>query len=278
VSIAPGIDVDFFREVKSIIDHHKLKSKYVLVQMDDGAFRCGMVVNPRALGGNALQLSSIETGKSENLFWGKLKSLDGVFERKEEAAAALAEARSKKEFIDKVVSPITSAEAYFAKCMEIAAKYSRVRILSRSPMLLLPSEQGPQEYRQAYFQTVLKRLKSSPTFSLRYLFDAENFRFYVRRYVEQGKPQLVEESRALLKTLSGFENLDLRYGKTAPLTGTVIGGESVACIGFKEALRAKISEGVVVSAPELVRIIVYQFNQLFEGARKAGPELFEEFA
>jgi hypothetical protein len=52
----------------------------------------------------------------------------------------------------------------------------------------------------------------------------------------------------------------------------------VACIGFKEALRAKISEGVVVSAPELVRIIVYQFNQLFEDAKKAGPELFEEFA
>ena len=47
----------------------------------------------------------------------------------------------------------------------------------------------------------------------------------------------------------------------------MIRGESVACIGFKEALRAKISEGVLVSAPELVRITVDQFNQLFENAR-----------
>ena len=95
--------------------------------------------------------------------------------------------------------------------------------------------------------------------------------------MEQGKPHLVEESRALLKILSGYEKLDLRYGKSAALTMTVIGGESVACIGFKKALHAKISKGVLVSAPELVRIIVYQFNQLFENAKKAGPELLEEF-
>lgn len=43
-----------------------------------------------------------------------------------------------------------------------------------------------------------------------------------------GKPHLVEESRAPLKTLSGFKNLDLRYG---PADRDSDGGESVACIG-----------------------------------------------
>ena len=52
---------------------------------------------------------------------------------------------------------------------------------------------------------------------------------------------------------------------------------NVGCIGSNEALGAKISGGVLVSAPELDKITLYQFNQLFESA-KAGQSLFEELS
>ncbi len=110
---------------------------------------------------------------------------------------------------------------------------------------------------------------------MKYLFDERVFKLFLVKYKTEGKEELIEETRNMLETILKYKNLDLRCGDTEPLTGSVIGGSQIACIGFKEERTKAITEGVLIKAPEMVRIIVYQYNELFSKAKKVEKSMLD---
>ena len=271
--ISLGIQV--FGKIKDYLNLNRIKRKYLLLQLSDGSIRCGLALNPFAFGGKACTLKDIVTEIEENVFWDHCISIK-VFESKDTAIQALDKSRRSKDFEREIIVALTSSRHFYETCETIHKEYSSVSVLSKSPGLLLPTERNLTNFRKKYFKTILNRLSEGEgSYNLKYLFDERVFKLFLMKYKTEGKEELIEETRNMLETILKYKNLDLRCGDTEPLTGSVIGGGQIACIGFKEERTKAITEGVLIKAPEMVRIIVYQYNELFNKAKKVEKSILD---
>jgi pyrimidine deaminase RibD-like protein len=158
---------------------------------------------------------------------------------------------------------ITSAKDYYKESQEIHKQYSRVTVLSKTPGLLLPYERDLTDFRKEYFKTIFERLREGAgSYSLTYLFDIKNYSSVLKGYDAKGEYNQIDEARQMLRNALQFPNLDLRYADTEPVISLVMGGDSIAVIGFREDLAKKLTEGIIVRSPELLRIFRYLFNSL----------------
>jgi hypothetical protein len=105
-------------------------------------------------------------------------------------------------------------------------------------------------------------------YQLKYLFDLTNVKEVLNEYKARGEYSRITEVKQMLSEALSYTNLDLRTTDTGPLMGMVIGGESIATIGFKEPTVRNLAEGVLVRSSELVRVFLIQFDTIFEKATK----------
>lgn len=270
------LGIEMFGKIKEYLNFNRIKGKYVLILLSDGTVRCGLFLNPFAIGGKACTLKDIATGIEENVFWDHCVSIK-VFEDKNTAIHALDRSKRSRDFEKEVIVALTSSKYFYETCEAIHKEYSIVSVLSKSPGLLLPTERNLTDFRKRYFKAIHNRLaEGEGSYNLRYLFDEKVFRLFLKKYLTEGKGEMMEKTINMLKTVFKYKNIDLRCGDTEPLTGSVIGGSQVACIGFKEEKTKAITEGVLIKAPEMVRIIVYQYNELFNKAIRVEKSMLDE--
>lgn len=263
------------KKVMKIRSLKKLEGKYVSFISLDGSINCGLLINSDTFGdGKAFTIKNIENGEESVYFWDKCNN----FKYNENIDYIIKVNNELKQRIEReVIRTLTSSKAFYEACKKIHLEYSSVSILSKSPILLLPTERNLTEFRKNYFKTILNRLKEGVgNYHLRYLFDRVRFKNIIMNYYYNGNKKLIDEVSETLNRLLSFDNIDLRIGYTEPLTGCVIGGNNVACIGFKNKEIRAITEGVLVKAPELVKIFVYQYNELYNKAIKVEEGLINE--
>jgi hypothetical protein len=177
-------------------------------------------------------------------------------------------------FKEKIVRPLTCAKEYYIEGEKIHKKFSRVRIIAKTPGLLLASERDLTAFRQKYFQTINLRLNDRGDYHLKYLFDLSNFREELNEYNRCGNKMAVAQTKQMLAQAISHKNLDLRVADTKPLMGMIIGGESIATIGFKEPWSKNLAEGVLIRSPEIIRVLVIQFDAVFEKAYRVTDSKF----
>jgi hypothetical protein len=176
--------------------------------------------------------------------------------------------RKKEMFEKKIIQPISSSKEFYEESERIHKTFSLIRVVSKTPGLILPSERNLAPFRKEYFQTICSRLNEHGDYHLKYLFDTPNFKTIINEYKAKGEFSQIAEIKKMLSDVLNLSNLDLRTIDTEPLMGMVIGGESVAIIGFKEPALKHIAEGILVKAPEVLRVLIVQFDALFARARK----------
>ena len=271
-----SLGIEMFGKIKEYLNFNRIKGKYVLILLSDGTVRCGLFLNPFAIGGKACTLKDIATGIEENVFWDHCVSIK-VFEDKNTAIQALDRSKRSRDFEKEVIVALASSKYFYETCEAIHKEYSRVSVLSKSPGLLLPTERNLTDFRKRYFKAIHNRLaEGEGSYNLRYLFDEKVFRLFLKKYLTEGKGEMMEKTINMLETVFKYKNIDLRCGDTEPLTGSVIGGSQIACIGFKEERTKAITEGVLIKAPEMVRIIVYQYDELFNKAIRVEKSMLDE--
>jgi hypothetical protein len=175
----------------------------------------------------------------------------------------------KKVMESRVIEPFKTGSKYIKACTDIHRDHSNVFILSKTPGLLLPTERDLCDERKQYFQLINQRLsQGNGEYSLKYIFDINGFKSVIEKYINEKDFEKIEVTRAMIILAISQKNLDLRYANTDPLTSIVIGSESVACISFRDENTIKVTEGVRLETPELVRVIKTQYDGLFNSAAK----------
>jgi len=184
----------------------------------------------------------------------------------------------KRKAIDELIlQPISSSNEFYTECKKIHENFSDVRVLAKTPGLLLPSERDATDFRKDYFKTINSRLeKGKHTYHLKYLFDTDGLIGVLKKNRDKGNNSMIQEFENMLLHALTHDNLDLRTTNTDPLTGLVIGGKKKAIIGFKDAPVANITEGVIIKSSELLRIISYQYDTLFRDAKKIDANFINE--
>ena len=174
----------------------------------------------------------------------------------------------KEVFEERIVQPLTSAKQFYNESERIHRTFSQVRIVSKTPGLILPSERDLAPFRKEYFQTIYSRLDEFGDYRLRYLFDLPNFKEVLIEHKARGESSKIGEIKAMISKAVCHANLDLRAIDTEPLMGMVIGGEATATIGFKEPAVKNLAEGILVKSSELLRVLMVQFDTLFAKAKR----------
>jgi hypothetical protein len=184
---------------------------------------------------------------------------------------------NEKYFEEKILKRLVTSKEFYIECEQIHETNSYVSVLSKTPGLIIPSEGNLTDFRKNYFKTIERRLlEGEGNYNLRYLFDKEEFINELFELIKNKNYDLIEEIRLNIKNLLKYSNLDLRIGNTIPLTGSVLGGSRIACIGFKEEDIKKIAEGVRITVPEILKIIIYQYNELFTNSEELNEILLEK--
>lgn len=178
----------------------------------------------------------------------------------------------KRRTIEKVLTePLRTAEMFYEACEQLHKKFSHVKILSKTPGLLLPSEKNAASFRIDYFETIFSKLKKGKyEYQLHYLFDTEGFITTIKSYQTNQKfyNKQLQTVKKMLKRALEYENLDLRTTYTGMTIGLVIGGNETAIVGFKDPSVSNITEGMLIKASELVTMFSILYDSLFQRATK----------
>jgi tetratricopeptide (TPR) repeat protein len=278
-----GIEPSIVKDIIRWNEDRKLKGKYVLVELSNDTVKCGKVSYPEHFSHEALSLEDIESEREQHLLWNHIRLLQ-IYNNREDAKKAIEafnESKKLRQFEIDVISPLSSAEAYYNRCREIHTENSDVSVLTTGPGLLLSSHWTDSDFTRNYFETILRRLESGrAAYSLRYLFDLEEYKKEISDYVLSNKDELVEASRTLffriIDVKNRHRNLDIRYSNPYPLGGAVIGGTSKACLAFTRTRGGVVSEGVFIKHPALLKILVNQYDNIFQQAKELSPNFFSE--
>lgn len=276
------VGFDEFEFFKKFIRYLRkfVKYEYVVYEIN-GQYNYGIAPKNSATFGESVEVEDEETHEKKVIQWGNICD---ICNRKENAVIAIND-KLRKYFSEACVTPIRSSKSFYEESKVIHTKCSKVKILAKTPGVLIKEQEHSESYRKDYFRLINQKLYDDENYELNYLFDKCKFDEYLYECLKNDDMGKIKESKQMLTKYLCNNNLSLKCGNTDPLTGSVIGMNgndlTVACVGFKERLDPAIKEGALIKSPSLLKIINQQYDSLFEDAEEVTvgfiDNIIEEF-
>lgn len=144
---------------------------------------------------------------------------------------------------------------FYRQASSIANQSKEGKFASKSPALLLPSEQNRLS-RQEYFEALLKRIKNQKQ-KTRYLFSMP----YLKSELSKMTPKSAEKILNWWELLLSYKSLDIRFTET-PFNPCIIGDSAVV---VKEGSKRLLLPTDVQKGKDISR----EFSILFKKATKS---------
>lgn len=276
ISISGETVLKTLKQLLRIYDKRQLRDKYLLFYFSDGTICCGRAVNPNMDGLESCELEELESKGKIIIPWDTLTDRVWVHDSKKEASYAIEKMKAesyREEFEKQEICGIKTPEGFYLQSEKIQKICPNVRVLAKTPGLIMPKEANSDPFRVHYFETIKDRL-GNDHYNLMYLFDYEKFKSYLSDCHKFDKLDQIDKSREMLSSVLGFRNLDLRCGRTDPLTGLVIGGDEIACVGFNDG-SSFIAKGVSIRSSDLLKIYRFMYDNLFNEASKVEEDFID---
>lgn len=276
VSVLSGTILKTLGQGLRVYDKRQLRDKYLLILLNNKTICCGRAVNPNMMGLDSCELEELGSKGRRIIPWDTITDGVWVYDSEKEVSYAIEKLKAgnfREEFEKLEICGIKTPESFYLQSEKIHESCSNVRVLAKTPGLIMPKEANLDQFRVHYFVTIKNRLEND-RYRLMYLFDHDKFKKYLIDCQKFNRVDQICKSREMLSSVVGFSNLDLRCGRTDPLTGLVIGGDEIACIGFNDG-SSFIAKGVLIKSSDLLKIYRFMYDDLFNKALKVEEDFID---